>query len=178
MDGSGEPSSVSVAYDGVEQHVSLDGSRESGPADALYDSADTQTADCSKGWRLDPTARLEVECRARTWTLPYLPDAGWVADGSVHVIVEPDVTLWKATVQGDQYRARFVSATDAADTSYDHGNSGAASFEGLIVSESVALPYEWQVDATYQLRSRGPRGSLDGREVTLSGGGVVEPSAS
>ncbi|WP_210649523.1 hypothetical protein [Nocardioides sp. SYSU D00065] len=170
---------VSATYAGLEQQVHLDGSRDAGVAEALYEPAAAgERQDCSAGWRARPAATLELDCTVRVWMLPYLPDAGWSEDGSLHAVVEPAVTLTKVTAAGEQYRATFATATAqvdgvAVDAPVDEGPGGAGSLSGRLVATDLETPSEWIVEATFDLRSRFARGPLDGTQLILTGGGAI-----
>lgn len=170
---------ITATYDGVEQVVSLDGTREAGIAEGLYEpSATGEREDCSQGWQLRPRAEIELECSVQAWTLPYLPGLGWADEGTTHVLVEPVVTLWKVTANGDDYRATFETGTitlagEELDVALETGADGPASLAGRLQAPSATTPVDWQVSATFGLRSRVGHGQLDDTEVALSGGGSV-----
>lgn len=176
----GEVDTVLATYAGLEQRIHLDGTREAGVAEALYEpAADGEREDCSEGWDSAPRAGLDIECTLRVWTLPYLPDAGWAEAGSTHLVVEPDLTLVTVTDAGEEYRATFSAATGevggaTVDAPFEEGTGGPASVAVRMVSDDMALPSDWQLEATFDLRSRAARGRLDGTTLTLTGGGRID----
>lgn len=175
----GPVEAIGADYDGVEQVLRLDGSRDAGVAEALYEPAADRAAeeDCASSWRAEPSADLDLSCTLRYWTLPYLPDAGWAPEDTTHVVVRSALTLAKVTDGRDQYRATFAegTATLGAGTpaSLTDGTGGSGSFQVRAVADSVTVPVTWDATAAFDLRSRAARGPLDGTRITLSGSGVI-----
>lgn len=94
--------SVDVGYDGLTQTVHLDdGSRDPGPADALYEDAtdpsDLPTASCAHGPVRDGGLTALVTCRVGpVRALPYLPGPGWAADGHAWTVIGLGIDLPRA----------------------------------------------------------------------------------
>lgn len=181
IDGTAAVDGVSATYDGLEQVLGLDGSRDAGVAEELYaPAADGEPQDCSQGWEGSPGTDLDLTCTVRAWTLPYLPGVGWSDEGSTHVVVAPDLTLSTVTDPGGaDYRASFAEGTarvagaDVEGAPFEEGLGGAGSFSVRLEATDVDLPVTWDVEAGFDLRSRVGRGPLDGRRVVLTGGGTV-----
>lgn len=180
IDGTAAVDGVSATYDGLEQVLGLDGSRDAGVAEQLYaPAADGGDRDCSQGWRSVPQADLDLSCSVRAWTLPYLPGAGWADEGRTHVVVDQALILDAVTDEGEEYRATFVegtaqvAGTDVDGAPFEEGRGGAGSFSVRLEATNVEPSATWEVESEFELRSRVGRGPLDGRRVTLTGGGTV-----
>jgi hypothetical protein len=102
---------VIVGYDGLEQSVSADGSREPGVADALYAEAERgPSITCGDG-SLQPDLEVEGRCRVgEARRLPYLPQLGWAEEGRSWLVVSLGIDLSEI---------RAGSASYAVDTVQD-----------------------------------------------------------
>jgi hypothetical protein len=101
---------VVVGYDGLDQAVSAaDGTRQPGPADALYDEQQRgRSTDCAGG-QFDP--RLDPQLRCRTGearVLPYLPDLGWAEPGRAWLVVSLGTELGPVRAGGAGYAVADV----------------------------------------------------------------------
>lgn len=154
-----------VGYDGLEQAASAaDGTREPGPADALYDGAERgPSANCARG-RFEPRVDPEFRCRVgEARLLPYLPGPGWAEEGRGWLVVSLGTELTevragdaryevgsvanRTTYQGESAAATFDerhdSVTYSAQLAFDVANGEAADRQGL----RVALDYRLSLTA-------------------------------
>ncbi|CAN5528960.1 hypothetical protein BH11ACT8_BH11ACT8_21390 [soil metagenome] len=102
---------IGVAYDGLVQHVALDGTRTPGPADPLYvdpDLAPSPTACADVA--LDHGVRgSAASCRIeRADLLPYLPELGWAESGRTWVALSLVVALDPVELGTGPQRTRYV----------------------------------------------------------------------
>ncbi|MEO9325577.1 hypothetical protein ABFT23_18950 [Nocardioides sp. C4-1] len=93
---------VSVDYDGLEQRLGTDGSRDAGVAEAYYDGTAVTGGelDCTEGWTAAPDVDVDIGCRLRPTITPYLPGLGWADEGRTYVEVDTELLLTDLTIDG------------------------------------------------------------------------------
>ncbi|MCW2791058.1 MAG: hypothetical protein JWO76_156 [Nocardioides sp.] len=175
---------LEVGYDGLTQTVHpADGSRDPGPADALYDEgaepSDLPTADCSGGHTSDPRLSLTMSCRAGTVRqLPYVPGLGWATDGHTWTVVSLSASLERARSGATRYLASDV----ASDTTLE-GTAPAkvldeaiqldgASYVGQLVfdtmTDAAVAPLHVEITWALALQSGGSEGVPSARTITYT----------
>ena len=149
-----------VGYDGLEQSVSAaDGTREPGPADALY--ADAQrggSADCAGG-RFQPSVDPDLRCRVgEARLLPYVPGPGWAADGRSWLVVSIGTELSEVQAGGATYVVDAVT-----DHSTYQGQPVAATFDENVDEFVYSAQLVFDVDSSDAADRRELRVALDYR---------------
>jgi hypothetical protein len=168
---------LEVGYDGLTQEVhAADGSREPGPADALYDEgtdpAGGATADCGDG-KAVPDLQLQVDCRVGPMTqIPYVPGLGWAADGKTWTVVPLAAALTSAEDGAASYTATDASSRTtldgvAPDSVLDQAKQmGGASYSGQLVFGTASdAAGRLRVAMTWALRLTSGGGAPSAREV-------------
>ncbi|WP_121256135.1 hypothetical protein [Nocardioides ferulae] len=169
--------SVEVTYDGLAQTVHLgDGSRDPGPADALYADAprpgDLPTVPCANGPVRHGDLTAPMTCRVGpAFTVPYLPALGWAEEGRAWTVVGlgvdlPRVELAAPGVAAGSYAVTGVESSPALsgqqpvemlDETIDA--QGARYAAQLVFASTPEVGGLLRIDLDYTLRladSRGP----------------------
>lgn len=159
--GDGADIDLQVTYDGVAQTVSTEGEPDHDAA-APYYAATGAGVDIPCGpdvWGLEGAV---IECSARGWVLPYVPEQGWAPDGSVFVVVEPRVALHRVVDGRERYATTFAADRSTIDgvepqSRLDPGTAGAGSADGVLVASVPAdAAHVWEADLEFEI-TEGPR---------------------
>lgn len=161
---------VVVGYDGLDQRVALvDGAREPGPADPLYvaEREPRGPVTCD----VDPAPRgVEVEglaCRAeRMVSVPYVPGAGWAAEGNTWAVVPLVVSVTGVattapatadrgayTVTGADQTVALGGAPPVTELDVTETGDGASYTSRLVFSLGADTPLDLELRRTYALRA-------------------------
>jgi hypothetical protein len=165
-----------VGYDDLVQVVHADGTREPGPADALYDdpAAGYDRSRACDDVRLTPRlGSASAVCRVdAASSVPYLPDLGWARQGRSWLVVDLAAGIGAVRVDGETVQTASVDDRSNLDGEAPEAVLGEAKDVSSGWNATLAFdvatdaaPDALDVDVDFALQPLG--GISDGRRVSL-----------